>query len=376
MPPVHYHSGGFPPRDLDWSVLIPLVGPANRALARYDTLLKSVPDPDLLLSPLLYQEAVMSNRIEGSEATLGEVLEYEARGEPEPGSDSSVADRQEVLNYRRSLHVAQMRLNDLPLSLRLLRIAHEVLLQGVRGEHKDPGNFRRIQNQISAPGQPIEKARYVPPPPSRVMHLMGEFEMFMRSDEELDVLVQLSILHAEFEAIHPFLDGNGRLGRLMIPLFLYDKAVLAHPSFYVSGYLDAHREEYNDRLLAVSRDGDWTGWCLFFLRAIERQAGESEARAKHILDLYEMRKNWIPEVGRSQYGVRAIDWLFAHPVFEGSTFISDSGIPRRSAHRLLRQFVDRGLLTEVSPQRGRQSGFYAYLELLEVAEGRTPGAVS
>ena len=114
MPPVHYHSGDFPPRDLDWSVLIPLVGPANRALARYDTLLASVPDPDLLLSPLLYQEAVMSNRIEGSEATLGEVLEYEARGEPEPGSDSSVADRQEVLNYRRALHEAQTRLSDLP----------------------------------------------------------------------------------------------------------------------------------------------------------------------------------------------------------------------------------------------------------------------
>ena len=204
---------------------------------------------------------------------------------------------------------------------------------------------------------------------------MGAFEKFMHSDEELDVLVQLSILHAEFEAIHPFLDGNGRLGRLMIPLFLYDKKVLAHPSFYVSEYLDVHREEYIDRLLAVSRDGDWTGWCAFFLRAVESQAGDSEVRAKRILDLYEMRKNWIPEVGRSQYGVRAIDWLFEHPVFEGSKFIAIAGIPRRSAHRLLRHLVDKGLLTEVSARRGRQSAFYAYFELLEVAEGRELSSV-
>ena len=173
MPPVHYHSGEFPPRDLDWSVLIPLVGPANRALARYDTLLASVPDPDLLLSPLLNQEAVMSNRIEGSEATLGEVLEYEARGRADSGSSEKSAERQEVLNYRIALRAAESWLKDLPLSLRLLRNTHGVLMQGVRGETKDPGNFRRIQNQISAPGQPIEHARYVPPPPSRVMDFYG-----------------------------------------------------------------------------------------------------------------------------------------------------------------------------------------------------------
>lgn len=368
MPPVHYHSGQFPPSDLDWSQLIPLLGPANRAVARYDAVLASVQDPVLLLGPLLNHEAVMSNRIEGSEATLGEVLEYEARGEPDPGSSEKSAERQEVLNYRRALLAAESWLKELPLSLRLLRNTHEVLLQGVRGERKEPGEFRRIQNQISAPGRPIEEARYVPPPPNHVMALMGDLEEFMYRTEN-DVLVQLAVIHAEFEAVHPFLDGNGRLGRLIVPLFLYDKKVLTRPSFYISGYLEAHREEYVERLLSVSRDGDWTGWCVFFLLAVTAQAETSESRATRILDLYEYRKDWVPEAARSQYGVRAIDWVFTHPVFEGSSFIADSGIPRRSAHRMLRHLLESGLLTQVIPQRGRQSALYAYFELLEVAEG-------
>lgn len=369
MPPVHYHSGHFPPSDLDWSRLAPLLGPANGAIARYDAVLASVQDPDLLLGPLLDQEAVMSNRIEGSEATLGEVLEYEARGEPDPGSSEKSAEHQEVLNYRRALLAAEGWLKELPLSLRLLRNTHEVLLQGVRGERKEPGEFRRIQNQISAPGQPIEEARYVPPPPSRVMALMGNLEQFMY-EAEIDVLVQLAVIHAEFEAVHPFLDGNGRLGRLIVPLFLYDKKVLTRPSFYISGYLEAHFEEYVERLLSVSRDGDWMGWCVFFLRAVRAQAEESESRARQILRLYEYRKDWVPEVSRSPYGVRAIDWLFTHPVFSASGSIKRSGVPRRSAERLLHMLSSEGLLEQLIPRSGPRSAVYAYLELLEVAEGK------
>ena len=370
MPPVHYHSGQFPPSELDWTRLAPLLGPANGAVARYDAVLASVQNPDLLLSPLLNHEAVMSNRIEGSEATLGEVLEYEARGEPDPGSSEKSAEQQEVLNYRRALLAAEGWLKDLPLSLRLLRNTHEVLLQGVRGERKEPGEFRRIQNQISAPGRPIEEARYVPPPPNHVMALMSGLEEFMYKTD-IDVLVQLAVIHAEFEAVHPFLDGNGRLGRLIVPLFLYDKNVLTRPSFYISSYLEAHFEEYVDRLLSVSRDGDWMGWCVFLLGAVQAQAEESRSRASQILGLYEHRKDWVPEVSRSPYGVRAIDWLFAHPVFSASGFVRRSGIPRRSAERLLQMLLSEGLLEQLMPRSGPRSAVYAYVELLEVAEGRT-----
>lgn len=369
MGAVSYHSGGFPPPALDWPSLIPLIGPANAAVARYAGLLQGVPSPDVLLSPMTVQEAVLSSRIEGTQATMGEVLELEAEGGPVDESTPKKADIREVLNYRAALNEATRLLEALPLSQRLVRQTHSVLMQGVRGRSKDPGEYRRIPNWIGPPGCTIEQARFVPVEADKLPAAMAAWETYLHADAP-DVLVQLAIAHAEFEAIHPFLDGNGRLGRLLVPLFLFSRGLLARPSFYLSEYLESHRDEYYNRLLAISRDGDWTGWCGFFLRALIAQAETNQNRVQAILGLYHARKTWIAEETRSQYAVRALDWMFQRPVFRASDFRDSAGIPAPTATRILRVCRDGGLLRELRPGSGRRAAVFCFPQLLNIAEGR------
>jgi Fic family protein len=214
MPPVPYHTGRFPPADLDWPRLISLIGPASAAVARYDGMLAAVPNPDVLLSPLTTQEAVLSSRIEGTQATMGEVLEFEAGQEaasPERGEDIH-----EVLNYRAAMREAERLLAKLPISQRVIRGMHGVLLAGVRGQNKSPGEYRRIPNWIGPPGCTPESARFLPIAADKLPDAMSAWERYAHDDAP-DRLAQLAILHAEFEALHPFLDGNGRLGRMLVP---------------------------------------------------------------------------------------------------------------------------------------------------------------
>lgn len=366
---VIYHDGKFPPADLDWRRLLPLIGPANAAIARYDGVLHGIPNPNVLLTPLTAQEAVLSSRIEGTQATLSEVLEFEAGGAENDESTPKKADIREVLNYRRALNEAADLLAELPLSQRLIKRLHEVLMQGVRGRNKDPGEYRRIPNWLGADGSPIEAARFIPCGADRLPDCMSRWEAYLHADAP-DRLVQLAIVHAEFEAIHPFLDGNGRLGRLIIPLALQSYGLLSRPNFYLSEYLDAHRQEYYDRLLAVSRDGDWTGWCEFFLSALIKQAQTNQRKALEILKLYQDKKDWIAEVTRSQYAVRALDWMFVRPIFRTSDFIETADIPRPTASRILRVVRDGGLLRELRPASGRRPAVLMFGDLLNIAEGR------
>lgn len=220
---VLYHQGQFPPGALDWPQLLPLIGPANAAVARYEGVLHGIPNPNVLLSPLTTQEAVLSSRIEGTQATIGEVLEFEAEGQPGDESTPKKADIHEVLNYRAALAEASRLLETLPLSQRLIRLTHERLMQGVRGRNKAPGEYRRIPNWIGPEGCSIEQARFVPCSAEALPAAMDAWERYIH-DLAPDALIQLAVLHAEFEAIHPFLDGNGRLGRLIIPLFLRPRA--------------------------------------------------------------------------------------------------------------------------------------------------------
>jgi len=367
--PVLYHQGGFPPPVLDWVQLLPLIGPANAAVARYEGVLHGIPNPNVLLSPLTSQEAVLSSRIEGTQATLGEVLEFEAGGDIDDESTPKKADIREVLNYRAALAEATSLLDTLPLSQRLVRLTHARLMQGVRGRSKDPGEYRRIPNWIGPEGCTIEQARFVPCSVEHLPNAMSAWEHYLH-DPAPDALVQLAIAHAEFEAIHPFLDGNGRLGRLIVPLFLKAKGLLSRPNFYLSEYLESHRDEYYDRLLAVSRDGDWTGWCGFFLKAIITQAGTNQAKAQAIHALYNQRKDWMVEATRSQYGVRALDWFFSRPIFSATDFFLHVDIPEATAKRILRLVRDNGLLREIRPSSGRRAAVLAFPELLNISEGK------
>lgn len=365
---VLYHLGRFPPENLDWQQLLPLIGPANAAVARYEGVLHGVPNPDVLLAPLTTQEAVLSSRIEGTQATLGEVLEFEAEEAPDDESTPKKADIQEVLNYRRALNEAILLMRELPLSQRLVRRVHEVLMQGVRGRNKSPGDYRRVPNWIGPEGCAIDDARFVPCDANELPGCMDAWETYLHSDAP-DRLVQLAILHAEFEAIHPFLDGNGRLGRLIVPLFLFSQGLLSRPNFYISEYLEANREEYYARLLAISRDDDWTGWCGFFLRAVIAQAETNQRKAQAILALHQRQRDWVAEVTRSQYAVRALDWMFAQPIFKTSDFVETADIPRPTANRILRVLRDEGMLLEVRAASGRRAAVLAFSELLNIAEG-------
>jgi Fic family protein len=365
---VYYHWGQFPPNDLEWKRLLPLIGPANAAIARYEGVLRGVPNPDVLLSPLTSQEAVLSSRIEGTQATLSEVLEYEAEGEPNAETTPKKADAREVLNYRAALLEGARLLEELPLSQRLVRRCHTVLMQGVRGRGKAPGAYRTIPNWIGPTGCGIEDARFVPCDAAHIDDAMSAWEKYLHY-EAPDLLIQLAIAHAEFEAIHPFLDGNGRLGRLLIPLFLKAKGLLSRPNFYLSEHLERNREEYYDRLYAVSSENDWTGWCEFFLNAIIGQAERNQRKAQKILDLYNETKEWVVDETRSQYAVHALDWFFSNPIFRTTAFFENVEIPKPTAQRILRIARDHKLLRTLRESRGRQPAVLAFPELLNISEG-------
>lgn len=368
--PVLYHLGKFPPKELDWPKLIPLIGPASAGLARYDGLLSAIPNAHVLLSPLTTQEAVLSSKIEGTHVTIGEVLEIEAGGESAAITQPKRDDAEEVLNYRKAMRACTAEMKQRPLSQQMLRTAHGLLMQGVRGRDKSPGSYRKDQNWIGPKGCTIEEASFVPVAPEHLQAGMDEWEGYLGATDELDALVQLAILHVEFEALHPFKDGNGRLGRMLIPLFLYQRKLLASPDFYMSGYLEAKREEYQERLRAVSRDDDWTGWCVFFLKGVREQAAENERKARAILALYGRVKEQVVDLTHSQHAIRAIDFLFNTAIFSTPTFLTNSGIPKPTASRILKLLRREGLLQMILEGRGRRAGIYIFRELLNIAEGR------
>ena len=368
MTAVHYQTGCFPPDErLDWSRLIPLIGPVAASVARYEGMLAAVPNSGVLLAPLTTRGEVLSSKIEGTQATMAEELEFEAGRGPE--SVTRRDDIQEVLNYRAAMRRAEVMLQKLPLSGRGIREAHSILLSGVRGEGKSPGAYRVLPNWIGPPGSTKETATFVPISADKLLDAMSAWERYIHG-EASDTLVKLAILHAEFEALHPFLDGNGRLGRLFIPLFLWQAGLIRAPRFYISEYLESNRKEYYERLLAVSRDDDWTGWCLFFLRAIMVQAEENLRKTQGILDLYEQVKGQIVDLTRSRYAIAALDTIFEHPIFTTTDFVSWTGSADRTARRILDSLRERGILRVLVRGSGNRASVIAFSALLNIAEGR------
>lgn len=350
------------PVKLDWNQFVHLIGKANAEVARFDGLLQSIPNPAVLLSPLTIQEAVLSSKIEGTQASVEEVLEYEA--DPKMKTEK-FGDIQEVLNYREALAFAVREMKKLPLSLRLIRGMHRILLSGVRGQNKNPGNFRSTQNWIGPIGSKIENASFVPPSPEKIMDCLSNLEKYIHSAEK-DFVVQLAIVHAQFEMIHPFNDGNGRLGRILVPLFLYDKKVLSSPVFYLSQYLEAERANYYRNLRSVSQNHDWEGWIEYFLTAVIEQAKVNIQKAKAIHQLYDLKKIKIEELTRSRFAIKALDFLFCFPYFTTSQFVKESGIPRMSSIRIIEKLVDGGVLQRIQKGSGHRPSAYIFKKLLEI----------
>jgi Fic family protein len=365
---VRYHLGAFPPSEIDWARLVPLIGQANAALARYDGLVTAIPNANILLSPLTTQEAVLSSKIEGTNVTMGEVLEIEAGADGEIDQPKR-EDAEEIKNYRIALNFAANSLADRALSPHLLRETHALLMQGVRGRDKNPGAFRTEQNWIGPHGCQLDSARFIPIPQEHLHAGLERWAGYVQKNA-LDPLVQLAIIHVEFEALHPFKDGNGRLGRMIIPLFLYERQVLSGPNFYMSAYLESNREEYVESMRSVSSDGHWTEWCAFFLRGLIEQASENQRKAREIIELNGRMHKEVAHLTHSQFTALAVGFMFMRPVFSTTHFVSSSGIPRETSLRMLRLMRDAGILTTVREGSGRRAAILAFPQLLNIAEGR------
>jgi Fic family protein len=359
----------LPIKTLDWSALVPFLGEANRAVARFDGMLLHLKNPALLRTPLTTREAVLSSKIEGTVATISDVLRFEAGDEQE--SERKRLDIEEIVNYRLTLRTAERELKARPFSLNLVLKLHKTLLTSVRGHNKAPGEFRRFQNYLGRLGSTIAQAEFVPPSPERLMDGLDNWERYYHTDEK-DPLVQLALIHAQFEFLHPFLDGNGRIGRILIPLFLYDKKILSSPSFYLSEYFEEHREEYISRLRDLSSGGKaWDRWCLFFVKAVTVQADNNAERIKAVLSLYEKLKVRVTTITTSRFGITLLDAMFAQPVFQAGTLLRGPGMPQRpQMMRLLDKMVEAKILKVLVVARGRRGAMYSLHELVSACDSK------
>lgn len=361
---VHYHQGQFPPT-LDPGRLVPGLLAATDALARYDQMLRGMHNSEVFLAPLRGQEAVVSSRMEGTISTMDEILQLEAEfGEDDAGAATEYrSDVIETLLYRRALNTAQRQLEEgRPLSESLVRSIHQQLLSFGRGATRSPGRYKREQNYIGERGNRM--VSFVPAAPE---HLAGGMEALFRliDEERMPILLRAALAHAEFEALHPFEDGNGRVGRMLITLMLWRGGAIAAPHFYISRYFEDHKDEYIGRLRDVSAKGDWEGWCAFFLDAVRQQAAWNLRVTLEIRDCYEAMKLRFAELLASKYSVATLDYLFANPVFSNSRFTRSAGIPTATASRFTRILLKERLLETVREAAGRRSAIYRFEPLME-----------
>jgi Fic family protein len=339
----HGYVAYFPepmPRVLDLpSPTVMILADAEAALGQLAAVGGLLPNPDLLVRPYLLREAVSSTRIEGTQATIGEVLDADAAGTT-PG-----ADVEEVVNYVEAMRWGTERLDELPISSRLLREIHERLMAGVRGRELAPGEFRVTQNWIGPPGSTIESAPFVPPPPSELPELLSDWERFANEEPELPLLVQNALLHAQFETIHPFLDGNGRLGRLMLVFFLVARSRLPAPLLYLSAYLERNRDAYYAALQALRESGDPLPWIDLFLTSVRTEATDAVDRARQIIELRDRYLEAAASLGTA-HAVALVDLICENPVVTTRSIENRLGVSRPTALRLLRRMEERGVLSE------------------------------
>jgi Fic family protein len=353
----------LPPPLLFDKETVSLLSEADRGLGTLAGIGRLLPNPRLLIAPYIRREAVWSSRIEGTQASLSDLLFFEA-AEAEP---PRAPDVQEVRNYVLAMEYGLERLKTLPLSLRLIREIHARLMQGVRGARATPGEFRRSQNWIGPPGCPLSEATFVPPPVPEMMEALEEWEKFLQGARDAPPLIQCALLHYQFEAIHPFVDGNGRVGRLLIIFFLCERQHLPQPLLYLSAFFEQYREEYYARLLEVSKSGAWRGWIQFFLRGIATQAADAVTNAQRILALQERYRERIRKRRASATVLAVVDHLFLNPYVTPTRLAERLKVSYPTAQGAVDRLVSAGILREVT---GRQRNrVYCAEELLRALEG-------
>jgi Fic family protein len=354
--------GILSPIDVSGELLV-LLSRADRALGRLDGSVETLPNPDLFVVMYVRKEAVLSSQIEGTQSSLQDLLAAEANvrgGVPRPD------DVDEVVNYVAAMRYGLARLKELPVSTRLIREIHQQLLYGVRGSHLTPGELRRTQNWIGPSGATVDEATFVPPPPDAVPDALADLERFLHADDDIPLLLKIGLAHCQLETIHPFLDGNGRMGRLLITLLLCEREVLAKPVLYLSYYFKRHRAAYYDRLQAVRDDGNWEGWLAFFLRGVEEVSTEATDTARRILALREEHRTRIADnLGRAAgSGHRVLEDLYRRPIVGVGEVRAVTGTGYAAANNLVAQLVDLGILVEITGNaRNRRFRYDPYVSL-------------
>ncbi len=335
------------PAELEWTPeLIACLSDANLSIGQLHGIGLNLPNLDLLITPFVRREAEMSSRIEGTQASFEQLYLFEVQPR---SAESKAPDVKEVHNYVLALEYGMQKFSELPVCLRLIKQLHEILLKDVRGEKKTPGQFRKVQNWIGPIGAPVEQASYVPPPPEQMLKTLDAFERFVNAPlGNLPVLIWLAMIHYQFEAIHPFLDGNGRIGRLLITLLLYVKGVLDKPLLYLSAYFERNRMQYYERLLRVSTHGQWNEWIQYFLQGIIEQSKDAFVRASQLMNLQQKYHEIVHTAKGSAMQIRLVDILIERPVITAGYVKNSLGITYPAAQNNIDKLVKAGILKEIT----------------------------
>lgn len=351
LPPV-------PPIELSEDI-VGLLVKANSQLAVLESIAARIPNVELFISMYVRKEALMSSQIEGTQATLEDILDPML----DTNTNRNIAD---VVNYIKATEFAITRLQTLPLCNRLIKETHAVLMKGVRGQEKNPGKFRYSQNWIGGQGSTLKNARYIPPSPDDMQNAMSDLEKYINTDDDLDALIQAALIHYQFETIHPFLDGNGRVGRLLITLFLMDKGILTTPALYISYFLKKNRVEYYDRMTEVRTKGNYEQWIIFFLQAIMESAGDAISTIDELITLHDTNTSVISKLGRASKNTMLVfDYLESNPIIDIGKTAEALSITFNTASSAVRRLVDAGILVQTGGGgRNRTFAYEAYLDIL------------
>lgn len=360
---VDYHYDKFPPQKLDYTKFINELLEATSAISRYDQMLKNMHNSEILLSPLRNQEAVISSRIEGTISTMDEILTYEAEGEGEQ-EEKFRPDVIEATLYQRALKNAQgAMLDGYEISTSLIKQLHQQLLSFGRGANKAPGKFKDEQNFLA--DKIKRKVEFIPISSEKLDEGFDNLFAYLNNSED-PILVKTALMHLEFEALHPFKDGNGRIGRMLITLYLWKAKIISQPHFYISGFLEENKDMYIATMRKVSENGDWEQWCKFFLTAVEKQAVKNLEVAESIRRLYNEMKQVFAEVLASRWSVQVLDFVFANPIFRNNKFTNKAGIPVQSATKYTKKLLDEGLIVVKQEASGRRPALYSFEPLMRL----------
>jgi Fic family protein len=345
--------------------MVNLLSEADRALGELAGVGRLLPNPHLLINPYIRREAVLSSRIEGTQASLSDLFIFEAS----PSEPTRGPDIQEVINYVKTLEYGLQRVKTLPLSLRLVREIHQELLTGVRGGYATPGEFRVTQNWIGPPGCTLDEAIFVPPAPTEMGDALGAWEKYLHSKPGEPPLLQCALMHYQFEAIHPFVDGNGRVGRLLITFFLCERGYLPQPLLYLSAYFEKQRDEYYRRLLMVSQRNDWRGWIEFYLRGVIEQSRDAIENAKKILDLQAKYRQALSVKSLPKATHAVLDDLFVNPFITIQRASQKWNMRYQTIQAAIERLVELGILQEVTQKRRHR--MFRATELFNLISGET-----